>query len=72
VIVEGHCDTRGSREYNLALGERRGLAARAYLIGLGVDASRLQTKSYGEEQPIDTGGSESAYQQNRRAHFSIQ
>ena len=54
LIVEGHCDSRGSREYNLALGERRGLAARAYLIGLGIDSSRLQTKSYGEEQP---GGS---------------
>jgi len=72
VSIEGHCDERGTTEYNLALGERRASAVKMYLIDLGISGSRLSTISYGEEQPIDTGGSESAYQQNRRAHFSIQ
>lgn len=71
VIVEGHCDERGSSEYNLALGERRALAVRAYLIGLGVDGSRLQTKSYGEEKPAAMGHGESAWSQNRRAEFVL-
>lgn len=71
LIVEGHCDERGSREYNLSLGERRALAARAYLIGLGIDGSRIQTRSYGEEQPAAFGHDESAWQQNRRAEFVI-
>lgn len=69
VVIEGHCDERGSREYNLALGERRALAVRAYLMGLGVDSSRIQTKSYGEEQPASMGHDESAWGQNRRAEF---
>jgi peptidoglycan-associated lipoprotein len=71
VIVEGHGDERGSREYNLALGERRALAVRDYLINLGVDASVIQTKSFGEEMPDAMGHDESAWRQNRRAVFAI-
>ena len=71
VIVEGHCDERGSREYNLALGERRALAVRAYLIGLGLDAARVQTKSMGEEQPAVFGHDESAWSKNRRVEFIL-
>ncbi len=71
VIVEGHGDERGSREYNLALGERRALAIRDYLISLGVDASIIQTKSLGEEMPSDMGHDEGAWRQNRRGVFAI-
>ncbi len=71
VIVEGHADERGSRDYNLTLGERRSLAVRDYLISLGVDPSAIQTKSYGEEQPEDMGHDESAWRKNRRAVFAI-
>ncbi|MCD4721786.1 MAG: peptidoglycan-associated lipoprotein Pal [Desulfobacula sp.] len=71
VTIEGHCDDRGTTEYNLALGERRASTAKSYLINLGVAASRLNTISYGEEQPIDSGVTESAYRKNRRAHFAI-
>lgn len=71
VIIEGHCDERGSAEYNLALGERRALSARAYLIGLGVDANRVQTVSYGEERPAAVGTGESVWRLNRRAEFVI-
>lgn len=71
LIVEGHCDERGSREYNLALGERRALAVREYLIGLGVAADRIQTRTMGEEQPAVGGHDESAWAQNRRAEFII-
>ncbi len=71
LIVEGHCDERGSREYNLALGERRALAARAYLIGLGIESDRLQTKSFGFERPAVDGHDESAWRYNRRAEFVI-
>lgn len=71
VTVEGHCDERGTTDYNLALGERRASAVKAYLINLGVAASRLNTISYGEEQPVDMAQTESAYRKNRRAHFSI-
>ena len=71
VIVEGNCDERGSAEYNLALGERRALAVRAYLIGLGVDGARVQTKSYGEERPVDLGHDESAWSKNRRGEFVL-
>jgi peptidoglycan-associated lipoprotein len=71
VIVEGHGDERGSREYNLALGERRALAIRDYLITLGVDPSAIQTKSYGEEMPAALGHDESAWRQNRRGVFAI-
>jgi peptidoglycan-associated lipoprotein len=71
VTIEGHCDERGSAEYNLALGERRALSARAYLISLGLPADRLRTVSYGKEFPFDPGHDESAYAKNRRAHFVI-
>jgi peptidoglycan-associated lipoprotein len=71
VTVEGHCDERGTAEYNLALGERRAIAARAYLISLGVAADRLRTVSYGKEFPFDPGHDESAFAKNRRAHFVI-
>jgi peptidoglycan-associated lipoprotein len=71
VTVEGHCDERGTAEYNLALGERRAIAARAYLISLGIAADRLRTVSYGKEFPFDPGHDESAFSKNRRAHFVI-
>lgn len=71
VIVEGHTDERGSRAYNLSLGERRALAARAYLIGLGIDGSRLQTSSYGAERPAVMGHNEEAWRQNRRSEFIV-
>ncbi len=71
VTVEGNCDERGSNEYNLALGERRALAVRAALIALGVDGSRIQTKSYGEERPVAMGHDEAAWAQNRRAEFVL-
>lgn len=71
VIVEGHTDERGSREYNLALGERRSLAVRDYLISLGVDPAKIQTKSYGEEMPDNMGHDESAWRANRRAVFAL-
>ena len=67
VTVEGHCDERGTREYNLALGERRANAAKNYLVGLGIDASRITTVSYGKERPVATGSNENAWAQNRRA-----
>ena len=69
VQVEGHCDSRGSVEYNLALGERRAKAVKAYLVSLGIDSKRLTIISYGEEKPIATGESEDAYGKNRRANF---
>jgi peptidoglycan-associated lipoprotein len=71
VLIEGHCDERGTNEYNMALGEQRALAARRYLVGLGVDASRLSTISYGEERPLDPRSNEEAWAKNRRAHFTI-
>ncbi len=71
VIVEGHTDERGSRDYNLALGERRALAVRDYLINLGVDPASIHTKSLGEEMPDSMGHDESAWRQNRRAVFAI-
>mgnify|MGYP003934714709 CR=1 FL=1 len=72
VIIEGHCDERGTNEYNLALGERRAQSAQQYLISLGIDESRLATVSYGEERPLDPEGTESAWAKNRRAHFVIE
>ncbi len=69
VTVEGHCDERGSEEYNLALGERRALAVKDYLISLGVPASRLRVTSYGESKPFALGSNERAWAENRRAHF---
>jgi peptidoglycan-associated lipoprotein len=71
VTIEGHCDERGTAEYNLALGERRALAARAYLLSLGIPADRLRTVSYGKEFPFDPGGDEGAFSKNRRAHFVV-
>lgn len=65
--VEGHCDERGTREYNLALGERRANAAKNYLVSLGVDAARLTTVSYGKERPAALGSDESSWSRNRRA-----
>jgi peptidoglycan-associated lipoprotein len=65
--VEGHCDERGTRDYNLALGERRANAAKAYLVSLGVDGGRLTTVSYGKERPVALGSNEEAWAQNRRA-----
>lgn len=71
VTIEGHCDERGTAEYNLALGERRAVTARTYLVSLGISADRLRTVSYGKEFPFDPGHDESAYAKNRRAHFVI-
>jgi len=67
--IEGHCDERGTVEYNLALGDRRANAAKDYLVRFGIAASRLSAVSYGEERPFATGADESAYAQNRRAHL---
>lgn len=67
VTVEGHCDERGTREYNLALGARRANAAKEYLVSLGVSAGRVDTISYGKERPVCTQSSEDCYAQNRRA-----
>jgi peptidoglycan-associated lipoprotein len=71
VTIEGHTDERGTAEYNLALGERRAVAARGYLISLGVSADRLRTVSYGKEFPFEPGHDESAFSKNRRAHFVV-
>jgi peptidoglycan-associated lipoprotein len=71
VIIEGHCDERGTNEYNLALGDRRAFSAKSFLVDLGIDETRLSTVSYGEERPLDRGSSEDAWAQNRRAHFVI-
>lgn len=71
VTIEGHCDNRGTNEYNLALGDRRAHSAQVFLIDLGIAESRVQTISFGEERPIDTADNEAAWAQNRRAHFVI-
>jgi peptidoglycan-associated lipoprotein len=71
VTIEGHCDDRGTAEYNLALGERRASTARAYLVSLGIPADRLRMVSYGKEFPFDPGHDEAAFSKNRRAHFVI-
>jgi len=71
ILIEGHCDERNTREYNLALGERRANAVRDYLMSLGVPGSRIRTISYGEERPFALGSSEEAWQLNRRSHFVI-
>lgn len=71
VTIEGHCDERGTAEYNLALGERRALAARNYLVSLGISADRVKTVSYGKEFPFDPGHTEDAWAKNRRAHFVV-
>ena len=71
ITIEGHCDERGTAEYNLALSERRALAARNYLMALGIPVHRLRTVSYGEEFPFEAGNDEAAWAQNRRAHFVV-
>jgi peptidoglycan-associated lipoprotein len=71
VTIEGHCDERGTAEYNLALGERRALAAKNYLVSLGIPADKIRTVSYGKEFPFDAGHDDSAWSKNRRAHFVI-
>jgi len=71
ITIEGHCDERGTAEYNLSLGERRAIAAKTYLVSLGIAAERLRTVSYGKEFPFDPGHDEAAWTKNRRAHFVI-
>ncbi|MEO6212680.1 MAG: peptidoglycan-associated lipoprotein Pal [Vicinamibacterales bacterium] len=71
ITIEGHSDERGTAEYNLALGERRALAARNYLVSLGMPADRLRTVSYGKEFPFDPAQTEEAFSKNRRAHFVV-
>lgn len=71
LLIEGHCDERGTEQYNLALGDHRANTAKEYLQTLGVDASRLRTVSYGEERPFDAGHDEGAWAKNRRAHLII-
>ncbi len=71
IRVEGHCDERGTEQYNLALGDRRADTAASYLATLGVDRSRIQTVSYGEERPFEEGSNETAWAQNRRAHLVL-
>jgi len=71
IQVEGHCDERGTNEYNLALGERRASSAKKYLITLGIDERRISTISYGEEKPLDPGHIEEAWTKNRRAEFIV-
>lgn len=71
LVVEGHCDERGTEQYNLALGDRRANTAKDYMATLGLDRNRIKTVSYGEERPFDEGHSESSWAQNRRAHLVI-
>ena len=70
-MVEGHCDERGTAEYNLALGEKRATEAAKYLADLGIEKERIKTISYGKEMPLDKGHDEAAWAKNRRAHFVI-
>ncbi len=71
ITIEGHCDERGTNEYNLALGDRRAESAKSFLVDLGIDASRLTTISYGEERPVDPRQNEEAWATHRRGHFVI-
>ena len=71
VLIEGHCDERGTEEYNRALGERRALSVRDALSGLGVSADRVRTMSYGEDRPADPGLNDAAYSRNRRGEFVL-
>jgi peptidoglycan-associated lipoprotein len=71
VLIEGHCDERGTNEYNLALGDRRANSAKTYLMQLGVDAARIYTISYGEERPLAVGSTEAAWAKNRRGEFKL-
>jgi peptidoglycan-associated lipoprotein len=72
VQIEGHCDERGTNEYNMALGAKRARSAMEYLRSLGIEESRMGTVSYGEELPLDPSNTESAWAANRRAHFNVQ
>ncbi len=72
VVIEGHCDERGTTEYNIALGERRAVTVKNYLLNLGISGSRLTTVSFGEERPLDPAENEAAYSKNRRAQFVIE
>jgi len=71
VLIDGHCDERGSREYNLSLGEHRALSVRAVLISMRVSGDRIHTRSFGSEQPLDPGSNEAAWARNRRAAFAL-
>ena len=71
LVLEGHCDERGTREYNLALGDRRAYAVKEFLVSLGIDANRLQTKSYGKERPVCTESDEACWAQNRRGYSLV-
>jgi len=71
VAIEGHCDERGTNEYNLALGDKRAEIVKDYLVNVGIDASRLTTISYGEEHPVNSGHDEESWAKNRRAHFVV-
>ena len=71
ITVEGHCDERGTAEYNIALGERRAVAVKTYLVSIGISPDRIRTVSYGNEFPFDPGHDELAWAKNRRAHFVI-
>jgi peptidoglycan-associated lipoprotein len=71
LLVEGHCDERGTEQYNLALGDRRANSAKDYLVTLGIDSSRIRTVSYGEERPFDEGHDEASWAKNRRAHLVL-
>jgi peptidoglycan-associated lipoprotein len=71
ITIEGHCDERGTAEYNLALAEKRALSSKTYLVSLGIPADRLRTVSYGKEFPFDPGHDENAWSKNRRAHFVV-
>jgi peptidoglycan-associated lipoprotein len=72
IIIEGHCDERGTNAYNIALGDRRAESAKAYLVDLGIDETLLTTISYGEERPVDPGHNEEAWAKNRRTHFVVE
>jgi len=71
IVIEGHCDERGSAEYNLGLGDRRATAAKEYLVSLGIDGNRIRTISYGKEKPVCSEHNEDCWQQNRRGHFVL-
>ena len=71
VLIEGHCDERGTKEYNMALGQRRAQSIKNYLVNAGIDPSRLETISYGEERPLDPRHNEMAWAKNRRGHFRL-
>jgi peptidoglycan-associated lipoprotein len=71
IVIEGHCDEKGTAEYNMALGQRRAQETKKYLVNLGIKESIIRTISYGEERPLDPGNTEEAWAKNRRAHFLI-